>query len=99
MNGKGDCFIVALNQALADETLTLCHGKPCRRSTGRRFWHAWVETTDGEAIDKSNGLNVIFPVGVYYALGNIEADKVRRYTHDQAVDRAVNERTYGPWQP
>ena len=95
----GDCFKVAANivvHGLPDATL--CHGQPIRRGPegGDRYWHAWVEL-DGTAIDRANGLDIELAAATYYLIGNIEADKVLRYTREEAVRYMLETGHYGPW--
>lgn len=48
-------------------------------------------------IDRSNGMEVELPREVYYALGDVDQETVRRFTWDEAVDQMAESRVYGPW--
>lgn len=95
----GDCFVVALQNVMADRGLYLCHGivsgqGPLR---GIRFAHAWNETQFGYVIDQSNGNDVVMPRDAYYALGEIDESDVRYYDFDEMAECVVRYGTYGPW--
>ncbi len=107
--GDGDCFTVAIEVARRYDgfydDIAVCHGEPLGtggEALGIRFPHAWVEFSRGASdyfvIDKSNGLNVVLPRDLYYAIGNIEAERVSRYTPQEATSLALEHEHYGPWQ-
>jgi hypothetical protein len=93
----GDCFVVVGHAAMdKEEQILICHGKVMRRQDGMIHTHAWIEK-NGNVIDKSNGLDIEMPVKFYYALGNIDREKVRKYTPRNACELMVSTGHYGPW--
>jgi len=113
VSGEGYCFLVAAQAALEDPTLTVCHGLVVGQAggdatPGRYHWHAWVESETlhafpsgtfpiANAIDRANGKDVTLPVALYYRLGQIEEEDVRRYTATEAARLMLRFRHYGPW--
>jgi hypothetical protein len=111
-DATGDCFIVAAKLvALAGEypDAFICHGMVTHAETGRHA-HAWIERhrtfthPDWEApiptvdvIDRSNGNNAALPAALYYKLGAIDPDTVRRYDRTTAIERMLATGHYGPW--
>lgn len=98
----GDCYEVALGVLLdfgSGSDAVLCHGVPLGtggEAKGLRFGHAWVEVGD-MVIDRSNGHDVEMPRVLYYAIGNIEPERVRRYNWREAAERALSTEHSGPW--
>ena len=103
----GDCYRQAgreLTDPTTRENLVLCHGYPTLRGGphyGERFGHAWLEFQEDDdtwtAYDPStHGINL--PRDVFYALGNIDPQHVRRYTRAEAVRKLVEHRVWGPWE-
>lgn len=104
--GIGDCFMVAaryvIDRYVIDHgTAILCHGKPLGQgplNLGERYWHAWVETADGQlVIEKSNGNDMTLPAFLYYAIGKIDTADVKRYTAVEAATLMLREGHFGPW--
>jgi hypothetical protein len=100
--GTGDCGLVAANLALdGDGGLVLCHGYPTYTGpeyAGMKFWHAWVETADGEhVLDFSNGNQAVLPRVAYYLFGQIDEEEVQRYSCDEAREMTLTFGHYGPW--
>lgn len=49
-------------------------------------------------VDRSNGLDLpALPRDLYYLLGNVDEDDVRRYTRSEAAALGVDTGHYGPW--
>jgi hypothetical protein len=61
-------------------------------------WEDLTRFTAVTVIDKSNGNDVVMPRSLYYALGCIDFESVRRYTFDEAGRHAVTTGVYGPWE-
>lgn len=105
MTERGDCFQVAANLVLGRrDGSVVVHGTPIGRGPenfGERFWHAWVETPDGLAIDKSNGRDLSMSAGLYYHFAQIDPDLhiFGRYTANEAVKMMCALGHYGPWVP
>lgn len=93
------------------EELFLCHGRP--RSTnphpallGRPFDHAWVEFRhpDGPAMcldGVDTGEETAFAFiekEVYYKVGRVDPDTVRRYSKAETLKMLATNLTYGPWE-
>jgi hypothetical protein len=105
---SGDCFQAAVTAA---ETLwsegaeaLVAHGMPIGRgekNRGARYWHAWVETkVPGRGwyvIDVSNGNQVGVKRTDFYRLGQIEPEKVHRFTEVEARNEMLNRGHFGPW--
>lgn len=98
-NTGGDCFVEAVNNAMADKSLYVVHGIVHGQGAleGIVFPHAWNETDDGYVIDTSNGNDVSMPVDAYYAIGRIDHADVRKYDYRQMAQEVVRTGTYGPW--
>lgn len=97
--GSGDCFVVALENVMADRDLYVCHGIVHGQGPliGLVYPHAWNETRDGYVIDQSNGNDVFMSKEQYYAIGKIDPSDVRRYTFEQAGREVLRTEVYGPW--
>jgi hypothetical protein len=98
--GDGDCFMVAANLVIAGSDLTLVHGRPLGRgveNSNARYWHAWVETPNGQVLDHANNLTLDLPVGVYYALGLIDPTECTSYSATATIDMLDEYRHWGPW--
>jgi hypothetical protein len=97
----GNCGDIsfALTMAYKDQGAVLCHGWPVGtggNAEGLRYWHAWVEM-DHVVYDFSNGKKGIIPASLYYEAGQIERDKVVRYSWEEA-DALFDEHEHsGPW--
>lgn len=97
----GDCGDVsfAMAMALRNRDVLLCHGWPLGtggNAEGLRYWHAWVEQ-DGLLVDMANGKQYVGPRAPYYEAGNIEADKVVKYTFSEADALFEEHQHSGPW--
>lgn len=98
-NTGGDCFVEAVNNAMADNSLYVVHGVVNGQGAleGLVFPHAWNETEDGYVIDTSNGHDICMPSVAYYAIGRIDRENVRKYDYMQMTQEVVRTGTYGPW--
>jgi hypothetical protein len=98
---NGDCYEAAGRYIMDnfDSQLQLVHGEVSGQGAmeGTTFGHAWV--LDGDTvIDKSNGRDLRIPKVVYYALGGIDRiDNLHVYTREQALDRMLKLKHFGPW--
>jgi hypothetical protein len=73
----------------------LVHGIPTLTGgehAGRRFCHAWVEV--GELV---LAVADAVPRELYYEVGKIDPAECVRYTWREAVEKALESGTYGPW--
>lgn len=103
---RGDCaevaglLVIGLDAEYPD--YLVCHGRPVGRGPengGDRYFHAWIESPDGTVvIDRSNGLDVTMEAEIYYMLGRIVPENVRRYTADEVRDYIGTTRQWGPWE-
>ena len=79
-------------------------------AAGIRFVHAWVEfMQDGEPMiaDMSKGYSYgdkqanakLIPKEIYYRIGHVEVDSIRRYTYEEAQRNILDlhDGSVGPW--
>lgn len=96
----GNCFENAfdlVNEQMHDALL--CHGRPTLTGgayEGMGYQHAWVEI-NGHCID-GNYTNVVTRKDVYYAAGQIDESRVKKYTRAEIRSLAVMHLTKGPWE-
>jgi superoxide dismutase/GNAT superfamily N-acetyltransferase len=98
---NGDCYAAAGRYIMdnPDSHLQLVHGEVSGQGAleGTTFGHAWVLDGD-QVIDQSNGRNLRLPKVVYYALGGIDRiDNLHVYSREQALDRMLKHKHFGPW--
>lgn len=82
----------------------LCHGFPRLTKAcgpypiGTLYGHAWLER-DGPGEPVCIDLYTGIPVerGLFYAVGQVDPDLVRRYTQDEAWEQMKLHRHNGPW--
>lgn len=101
-----------LSRFADDPSARVCHGVPLGRGEieGIRFDHGWVEVeevvgtqpngTEMREImvyDFSNGGEIVIPRSLYYMLGNIAPDDVKRFTAQEAMGKMRETGFYGPW--
>ena len=96
---KGDCYHNACEYVLANKDWTLVHGHPVLQGNskyrGMRFGHAWVEK-DGVVYDTEADITI--PADLYYAIGQIDKDEVKRYTTEEARRNILDRGIWGPWE-
>lgn len=100
----GECYenaAKAILEGVFGTDVVLCHGEPVlnnpdHRQHGQRYGHAWLEIR-GIALDVTKVPVVAMSVDEYYNKGQIDTDKVRRYSHQEARQAMRTHRTYGPW--
>lgn len=81
-----------------------------QRPPHSRYGHCWIEydltlpvqgTDETRSIrmvyDFSNGKEIDLPAQLYYKVGQIEEDKVRRYTQTEAAVHMLMTEHFGPW--
>jgi hypothetical protein len=106
--GDGDCFSAAI-RAMLDRSSDgrrgdmLVHGLVWGRggANGHRFPHAWIESSDGMCIDRSNGNNITMPCVMYHALGGVRTDQpgaYRRYTMKEMLKMIDRYSHAGSWE-
>ena len=98
----GDCYCIAghylMDNGISNPNLVMVHGEVSGQGqiSGIRYGHAWIE--DGDmVIDNSNNRNLKIPKMIYYAIGNIEADKTFRYNLEQMRRKVLDTGHWGPW--
>jgi hypothetical protein len=106
---KGNCYESAFEYVHemppeARSNFVIVHGTPVLQAgehKGRRFGHAWVETSDGEiAIDRTastDGSPWTIGRSLYYAIGRIAEGDCIRYTYKEACRQIVKLEHWGPW--
>ena len=101
--GKGDCFVVAYEQAMM-HNYKVVHALATGRGPieGIVYSHAFNLVENGEfgidwVIDKSNDIDIKVPAAAYFAIGRIKRSKI--YTKRQAMRLALETGNYGPWDP
>jgi len=107
MEAKGDCYWAASNFMMnknirgEGERYTLVHGEVAGQGQleGTNFGHAWiVDNKTGNVIDKSNGRNIVVPLGLYYAIGHIhEIDNFYEYDYSEYASKVMAAGHHGPW--
>lgn len=99
-NMNGNCYSANARYLLYDINASdaveyrLCHGVAINQVDGEPYGHCWLEHK-GIAIDKSNGLDVEVPLGIYYAIGKIK--KVFRYTVYEVRKKLLEYEHWGAW--
>jgi len=98
---KGDCFIVAYEQAMM-HNYKVVHALATGRGPieGIVYSHAFNLVENGEfgidwVIDKSNGKDIKMPAAAYFAIGRIKRSKT--YSKQEAAGFALKTENYGPW--
>jgi hypothetical protein len=72
----------------------IVHGRPRLTIPPHiRFGHAWIELDD-EVIDPSG---VIMPIGVYYAVGNINPMECVYYSYAEYTKKLLEHGHWGSW--
>lgn len=98
--GTGDCYVVAGRTVIFEGFPgEVVHGEAIGRGPieGLRFGHAWIES-GGFAFDFSNGGQHVMPIADYYALGQIDASTVRRYSRSEVNVWIARTHQWGPWE-
>lgn len=102
----GDCFEVAANvvayASLSDkfEEAMLVHGIVVGTAgpvKGVAYCHAWIEL-DGYAVDLSCGRDIKVDKDFYYLIGQINPEKVIKYTREETKNWLLKSKHYGPWE-
>ncbi len=106
---NGNCYQCAANHVMGNsKTHTLAHtmvsGQGALR--GRRYGHAFTlynhpKTGDEMVHDPNpklnNGKGIDMDARAYFALGNINPDEVKRYTHEEMGRKLIDTEQWGPW--
>lgn len=66
-------------------------------NTARLMPHDAFDLSLSVVVDRSNGKNSTWPREVYYALGHIHPDRVRRYDRQETITMLDRFRHWGPW--
>lgn len=102
---SGDCYFAAWRLAhqlefqVGQEQVRIVHGWVEGRGEilGIRFVHAWVELSGSVVFDRSNGHNIALPRELYYAVGGVAEEELKRYTMEEARRLSLDFNVYGPW--
>lgn len=105
-NQGGNCYTKGydyfMKNSISNKNLRLCHGLVTGQGPikGIKYNHCWCEDTrTGNVID--NTMPEFFrnvPIEVYYHIGKIDPDDVFKYDRNQVRQKAIDFRTYGPWE-
>lgn len=104
---KGHCYSNAFTFLMEwrkkSPQLLLCHGwvtGTAKAVKGVRYSHAWLEDPSTKSIIDPS-MNVDDPVVIwdfiYYKIGNVDPERVIKYTIEEAILAVAKYRTYGPW--
>lgn len=113
-DGDGDCFESAVNRLLdislqrkdeIDEWF-VCHGIATGTGpvAGIEFPHGWLERGEKDSnynsvYDYSNGNRLEgMPSPIYYAIGNLDHRRVKRYSIQDVRRLITKYKHYGPWE-
>lgn len=105
-NKSGNCFSIHLHLQHAVRQLTLVHGVVVGQGPieGIEHSHCWleyevdlVEMSVPMVLDVSNGKSVQMPAHLYYHIGKIKQDWIKRYDYAEAAKNALKIGHYGPW--
>lgn len=107
MKKNGNCFPAAwetLNgiapamlKAMGEVKPQIAHGLVLHPDLNKYHAHAWVEV-GALVFDQSNGNDVVLPAAWYYEAGQINPEKVARYTREEARANMLKHEHYGPWE-
>ena len=102
-----NCYEAAVNRMLEfgpQKGMRLVHGYPRLTRAdgdcpeGTRYGHAWLE------FERSHGIYVLdavtmnwIPRDIYYHVGRINGDDVKRYSYENALHKMKEFGTYGDW--
>lgn len=97
----GDCFISNANLLTTNlnDDWVLVHGYVLSTTRKKvRYIHCWVENEkENKVKDYSNGNTIEIDKRVYYAIGNIEKNTVKKYTHKEVLKNTLKYKHWGPW--
>lgn len=101
---RGECYecgvaaMIACRTACVGDDLKLVQGEPVNRgiAAGERYGHCWLEQGD-KVYDLTIQRHPI-PKELYYLMGRIEEDNVRRYDYESVSKWCRDTEHYGPWE-
>jgi hypothetical protein len=97
----GDCYRCASNYVTGkNKTHTLVHANVTGRGPieGVRYGHAFTEFEgDYGTLVHDPSAGVTLPADLYYRLGQINPDEVRRYSYNEMTEKLVETEIWGPW--
>jgi len=97
---SGDCYQAAgkLITKLPDGH-KLVHGMVNGQGAleGKRYGHAWVESSD-TVLDHANGRELEIPKDLYYAIGGIRKEDNKYYDIDESLKWILKAKHWGPWE-
>ena len=103
----GDCYQNAAEFQMEKpefegSTVWLCHGEVMHSEKHFYHGHAWLEWGDcaGLVIDPSTGKPeaLFVPAPMYYKLGKINPETIKRFTVDETRENLVKTECWGPWE-
>lgn len=103
-NWKGECYecgvsaMISCHWAKVGDGLLLVQGEPINRGAvfGKRYGHCWLEL--GDEVYDLTIQSEPFPKVLYYAMGGLNEENVRRYNYDQVAKWCLDVKHYGPWE-
>ena len=112
-NGQsGECYftalVISMRHAKEVDGLTICHGVCVNSLDEKPMMHAWVEfPVELEAIGSTLWMCVdaaqpdkdvvVIPRELYYMVGRIDPELIRRYTPKEALDLSIKTGHCGLW--
>jgi len=109
-NWKGNCYEAAATLVMdGDDDLILVHGTPFSVALNHRIDHAWVEKQEmhefgdhtfplGIVIDRTVAKSQGILLAIYYHIGRMGEEHVRRYSRIETLKMMVLHKNYGPWE-
>ncbi len=98
METTGNCYQEAASMILdTHRDWILVHGRPTLAIPPYiEYGHAWIESPDREVVIDPSGREM--PRAVYYAFGNIDSDDNIEYTSEEAREKVIEFKHWGPWE-
>jgi len=101
-NKGGECYMCAANHIYMNpDTHTLVHGDVTGQGPieGVRYGHAWTEFEGDDKMPMvyDPSVDVTLPAALYYHLGQINQDEIRRYSSEEMNQRLIDTSIWGPW--
>ena len=98
----GDCYENSVKFFLKakDKDLVLVQGLVTGTGGmvgGKKFGHSWLED-EHTVTDVSKNFTLIIPKLVYYSLGQIQENEIKRYTYSEMMGMLEKYNVYGPWE-
>ena len=107
MNGNGNCYEIHakymldenMSNTVKHDNMKLVHGEVTGQGPikGIRHGHCWIEIDGVTVYDKANGRTVCITKELYYGIGNIKEEEVKRYTYTEVCEKLLKTKHFGPW--